>query len=791
MLSIHEHLLPAEVQAELRRARAVGLRMGIHPQQIFAHKHSLPDELTPEENRDEKGHIWYASSDVGKAAKQVIPRAVTDGFKRDDEFSEALFNLIEGELQHLYVPGFDVQTFAADIKEFTKDPNLIQYLLCGVPQSYCGRFETVFHNNLPMSEPVVEKIRARRDKQVELDNCSGPLTRPQLLKILSKVLSNPAGAVLKNRAERLKFNAGEEAKYRPIYHGSKEKDGQSLNSQTHTNHDVQFVRFQDIEAAILRAVDRVHELGFKSHFNRVRVWKSDISDAYRIVRTAIADHWLGVWGLCEKMPDGSRVMKYVIEKAQQFGQRKSVTIFSRLVYQITSIMSQPGWAQKWFPEMSLEEWDGQASTQSRPSEPDIASVLKKFRDAVEGKGILDPHVFFWMAYYLDDCHGISIDVRSDISLPLEADPDTGIRNPIGKAISFFLNRYGIQENIEKRILENDELLMGGTDVITLGIRIDVNALRCYVREDYRAELLIDISHWMSNPSKCHSAEEWGSMEGRLGFCMIVYPNFRSFMRDIWRTYAAILNHNQPGCCASKVILENLEIIRTLLDRNPGRSLEHNRQWRTTYQRGLQHCFNNPSIMDLLSDASTSIGFGLVNTNTGEYYFRRWSGKEKELAKRKKIYVLEAAATFIMFKINASYLSEFKLNIIGDNEGLVRSFHSAGSRSSPLVNDIVRLMIIDLTMADIVLNCDKDKFDNMWCDTKEMKAADALSRGAIGEFEEYMENNFPQVQLTCLTTADPRVEEAESQWLSILEKHVTSDGQQRDISTLVLGGEMLR
>ena len=332
--------------------------------------------------------------------------------------------------------------------------------------------------------------------------------------------------------------------------------------------------------------------------------------------------------------------------------------------------------------------------------------------------------------------------------------------------------------------------MGGTDVITLGIRIDVNALRCYVRDDYRAELLKDIDHWRSNPSKCHTAEEWGSMQGRLGFCMIVYPLFRSFMRDIWRTYAAILNHNQPGCCASKVILENLLVIRMLLDTNPGRSLEHNRQWRTTYQRGLQHCFKNPSVMDLLSDASTSIGFGLVNTNTGEYYFRQWSGKEKELAKRKKIYVLEAAATFIMFKINAGYLSEFKLNIIGDNEGLVKSFHSAGSKSSPLVNDIVRLMIIDLTMADIVLNCDKDKFDNMWCDTKEMKAADALSRGALQEFEQYMAMNFPLVELKCLTTADPRVAEAESQWLAILEQQVTNDGQQRDVSTAVVGAEVL-
>jgi len=782
--------------------------MNIRPRQIFAHSDCLlthndntPD-CPPPEKGPEHGKIWYASRDVGKAVKQTIPRALTEGFLREDEFTEELFDeelsdnlqeVIWDELkQQNFEPGFNVLQLHEDIKTFTKDPNLIRFLLFGVPQSYCGRFETIFHNNLPMNPDIQEKITKKRDEQADKNNTSMPMPKDELLKILHRVMSNPVGGEPKNSAEKMKHRAGlPNIKYRTIYHGSKTNtNNQSLNSQTTINHDVEFLRFQDVEAAVLKAVDRIHELGFESHIDRVRVYKSDISSAYRIIRTAIADYWLGVWGICESLKDGSTIMKYVIEKCQQFGQRKSVTIFSRLVYQITSIMSQPGWCRKHFPEMSLPHWEGQDSNTTRPPPEKIEEALKNFRNAVAGNGVLDPDVFFFLGYYLDDCHGISIDVRNDISIPLDANED-GIRNPIGKAISFFLKRYGIAENIEKRILENDELLMGGTDVITLGIRIDTNALRCYVREDYRKALINDIDVWTNNPSKRHSAEAWGNMEGRLGFCMIVYGHFRAFLREIWRTYAAILNTNQPACGASTVIRENLAVIRKILVLNPGRSLHHNKQWRTTYQRGLEHCFQNPSTMDLMSDASTGTGFGIVNTKTGECYYRTWTGKERELARRKKIYVLEAAATFIMFVINSSYLSESNLNIIGDNEGLVRSFHSAGSKSSPVVNEIIREMIVDLTMADITLNCDKEKFDNSWCDTHDMCAADALSRGDLDTFHKYVNKKFPNITFTFLDEHDSRVQSAEHRWSKILDSFVNGDGFEINTSTKKLASPELR
>ena len=145
------------------------------PKQIFAHIESLPDPYEETQTKGpEYGKIWYASRDVGKAPKQIIPRALTEGFLRSDEFEEQLFDeelsssleeVILDELkQENFEPGFNVNQLHLDVKEFTKDPNLIRFLMFGVPQSYCGRFETIFHKNLPMTQVVREKTIKKRDE---------------------------------------------------------------------------------------------------------------------------------------------------------------------------------------------------------------------------------------------------------------------------------------------------------------------------------------------------------------------------------------------------------------------------------------------------------------------------------------------------------------------------------------------------------------------------------------------------------------------------------------------------
>jgi len=757
--SEEETTLPKVIQQRLRARRVVGETMKIPPEQIWVHEDTLTDG-------EYSGTVWYNSYDVGKVVAKTIPRAMTDGYPRANEFTSPELPQHAPVIEKNF---FDAQKMVDDLSSFSKDRTLLHNLLCGSPQSFCGLFDTILHRNLPMTEAGRKKVRESILKDIALKRCSHMLSLKELLEIVPIALKSPTGVIPKNSGEKCKIEKGthslDEVKTRTILHASKKgPNGQSVNSQTsyETLHTAEFIRLQDVEKAILDAVIRLKELGFEDHTDRILVWKADIKSAYRLMLTAVADRWLGVHGIDDE---------YVVEHVAQFGQKASVTMFHRFIYAMTSLMSEPSWAQKWFPEMSLPK-SPQPNTK-RPTRESIETELQKFRDDKTGNGILDPDVFCWVAWYLDDMVGVCIDVRNDISEPL--DPDNfGVRNPLGKAVTYFLHRYKIPENLEKREHDNDPLFMGNKKPVILGIQVDLNALRVYVREDYKENLVKIIDTWLSQgPSTSHSAAEWGLLEGRLGFTMMVYPHFRCFLREIWMTYAVILKTEATHWCAKPVILENLECMRDILQSNPGRSMYHNRQWRTGYQRGLEFCFKSPSTNDILHDASTGYGFGYMNAGDGTYYYRKWKGKELILAKQKKIYVLEAAAMFITFVINAESLSESKINMCGDNEGLVASFHWCGS-SVPIVNAIIREFVKLLSHADIVLNCDKEKFQTSWIDTHEMEGADALSRDDLKAFHEYVEREFKGKTFTKVPATDARVILAEKLWQTILDRYVKEE-----------------
>ena len=99
-----------------------------------------------------------------------------------------------------------------------------------------------------------------------------------------------------------------------------------------------------------------------------------------------------------------------------------------------------------------------------------------------------------------------------------------------------------------------------------------------------------------------------------------------------------------------------------------------------------------------------------------------------------------------------------------------------------IEKIIREMIVDLTMADITLNCDKEKFDNSWCNTDDMCAADALSRGDLETFNTYVKEKFPEITFTFLKPTDIRVRDAESRWSKILDSFVNGDGFEINTST---------
>ena len=754
-----EHLLHITVQSQLAEARIIGEIQNIPPQQIWVHEELM--------------EIWYNSFDVGKVISQVIPRAVSSGFPRSDEFSAPL---LPPHAPTLNIHGFENwETFIEDMTPFTKDPTLLTNIRCGFPQSYCGPFRKMVYRNLPMTDHGKQKVRDNHDKQIEGGKCSLRLPSTEMDKIMPIYVSLPEGVIPKNSSEKTKLLLNpslslKDINTRTILHVSKQdKQGRSVNSQTseETLHSVQFVRVKDIEEKLLEARSRLREIGFEDWTNRILLYKCDITSAYRIMMSAVADHFLGVHGI-----DG----KFIIEYAQQFGQKSSVTIFHRFVYAITSLFSQPGFADKHFPEMALEKQENQEDFLERPSIDTIRKELQRFKDGDEN-GTMDPAVFLYISWYLDDFMGIVIDVRNDISTPLKPDAD-GIRNPIGKALNFFLKRWGVPQNLKKRREENDMLLMGNQFPIILGIQFDIKNMHLFVRADYAKDLAIRLERWVLETNRQnHPAEEWGLIQGRLGFATIVYPNFKCFMREIWHTYARILNNNATAWCPCQDILDNMKIMAVALRRNRGRQMIHNDNWRHAIQKGLHFACDTRDSSEqetgthhIMHDASTNYGFGFVNVKSGEYYFRKYKpGHEQNLARNKKIFVLEAIGMFIAFFVNQLYLADSKINLIGDNLGLVASFHWCGSSSNNIVNSIIRQFVLLLSSRGIELNCDRTLMTS-WCDTIEMEPADALSRNDIESFERWTNTHFPNIQFKKLDENDARIREAERSMNVILDKY---------------------
>jgi len=756
-----EHLLSAIAQQQLHYARNIAQSMGIPKNQIWVHMHLL--------------QIWYNSFDVGRVISRTIPMAASSGFPRIDEFTTPELEIHAEQSPFISTTGVEGggigptgwEALIHDLEQHTKDRTILNNIRCGSPQSYMGRFCSTIHPNMKMPEQIKQKVRDNIKSEYEAGRTSKLLNLEELPPV---VKSSPTGAVPKNSAEKNKLLVNNnltlaDVKNRIILNVSKkDKEGNSINSCTSYNtlHKVKFISTKVVEKQTVLAHERLLELGFSSSVGRILLWKADIKAAYRLMLMAAADYFLGVHSIDDK---------FVIEYTQQFGQRSSVTIFSRFVYALTTLMSTDDWYSKDYPEMALDIERLEQYPHERPPAHTILEALKKFRSGDSAKeGCIDPRLFLFVGWFLDDFHGLTIDVRDDISTPLNKDKD-GIANPIGKALNKMLIKYGIPQHIIKRMEENGPNLMGSQDPIVLGLHFNLATRRIYARSDYANSLAIRMESWNENTHRAHKAEEWGLIQGRLSFVLEVYPMIRAFMREIWETYAVILDREAAAWRASDVVLENMLIIAKILHTNFGRPMFKNNAWLTDYQRGLQFCYKIGGVDDIMHDSSTRHGFGFFNKNKRTLYCRLWNEQERQLASNKKIFILEAVGLFITFYINKRYLMNSKINMIGDNEKLVQAFHKCGSKNH-IVNNIVRAMILILSNVGIQINLDRDKFDVSLCSSEENGGADALSHDNLEAFEAFAHNQLEGASFTRLSSDDPIVQEAEAEWNKILHNHLS-------------------
>ena len=156
--SEEETTLPKVIQQRLRARRVVGETMKIPPEQIWVHEDTLTDG-------EYSGTVWYNSYDVGKVVAKTIPRAMTDGYPRANEFTSPELPQHAPVIEKNF---FDAQKMVDDLSSFSKDRTLLHNLLCGSPQSFCGLFDTILHRNLPMTEAGRKKVRESILKDIAL-----------------------------------------------------------------------------------------------------------------------------------------------------------------------------------------------------------------------------------------------------------------------------------------------------------------------------------------------------------------------------------------------------------------------------------------------------------------------------------------------------------------------------------------------------------------------------------------------------------------------------------------------
>ena len=657
-----------------------------------------------------------------------------------------------------------------DMADTCLDPNVLMAMLCGSPQGFNGPFDSFIHKNYNVDDETKLKILTLAKERQQNKEMSEFKTLENIKKLMPAChYVAPRGAVFHNSQAKINFRLGIAHRMRPINDDSAvTPDGWSVNSQMSYEwmHKVQFTSIQILCDNIISLENRLFELGFKSRYLRIIIAKDDVKGAYRIKTLSKEDRFLSVFYVDDH--------GFVIDERQHFGSKCSVTAYHRWAYSIAKFKANVDFIRTFYPQLGLPDREKYKGLTARPPLELIREDLDAQRKNPHGQW--DPLIGTFESGFLDDGMMGGLDVRDDPTIPFTPCARTGIRIPALKVHADLVgDRFKVERNIKKMYEENGLDLNGLRLIILLGIAIHLDLFLMFLTEKYISSTITYINFFLENPDKAQPQKIWSSTSGKINCAMTVYYQLRGCMREFW-TNTGILewkNNTVKYMRPSKTILKNLEVVKTTLLENKGRSIYNNKKSRSKYRRGLQ-LSSKFAVHDLIGDASTSFGLGFVNTRTGVYYSRALSELEKELIK--DIFILEAICTFLMFMVNRQHLENFKLNLWGDNEALVKSFHKCGT-SCRFIDALMRIMMVELARFNIDPVGDRDKYEHAWCSTKEqIPFGDALSRNDTKLFLDHFKKNFPTIKPTQLTnigpTFSPQVHEAEAILTQTLLEHRT-------------------
>ena len=739
----NENYVPKSVLVQLKNLRALGTIQHIKfVENIYVHGHTLT-------NGEFKNQIWYHSRDVGVYPMQTIHKCSSDGLKMDDEvFAEPLLPQQVEPLDFFFI---DALQMIDDLAPSCLDPNLLMSLLCGSPQGVNIEVKSFVHENYKIDDQTKEKILKLTCERQEKDEMSGFLTIEQIQQRFPVMYYvAPCGAVLHNSQAKINQMLGLKFKMRPINDDSAlTPGGWSVNSQMSYEwmHKVQYTSIITLCEQLIDLESRLFELGFKSRHGRIVVAKDDVKSAYRIRFISKDDRFLSIF----KVDDHGKKC-FVVDHRQHFGSKASVTNYHRFAYAITKFESNVDFIRDFYPQLGLPKRKKYEGLTSRPPLALIQDDLDLQRTNPHGQW--DPLIGIHIGGFLDDAMLMGLDVRDDITIPCTPCAKTGIRIPALKAhANLFSERFKVDRNLKKMLEDNGIDLNGLRLIILLGIAIHLDTFLMYLTAQYIASTVTYINFFLDNPGKAQPQKIWSTTSGKINCAMTVYYQLRGCMREFW-TQTGILEwkHNTVKYLRpSKNILKNLQVIKDILLENKGRSIYNSKKARSQYVRGLS-LSSKFKVHDLVGDASTSFGLGFANIRTGVFYSRALTDLEKELIK--DIFILEAICTFLMFMVNRHHLANYKLNLWGDNEALVKSFHKCGT-SCVFIDALMRIMMVELARFNIDPVGDRDKYEHNWCSTTEqIPFGDALSRNDIELFLNNFNANFPDITPKQLTNIGP-------------------------------------
>ena len=743
----------------LNQMRQLGKAQHItFPQNIYLHEHTLT-------NGEHKDQIWYHSRNVGVFPVQTIPKCSSNGLQMDDPiFAEPLLPQQVAPLDDFVV---DALQIIHDLAPTSMDPNFLMSLLTGSPQSYNGQFTEYIHKNYNLDAATKSKIKKLTVERQKNNELSEFMSVEQLRVVLPAAFYvAPMGAVLHNTQAKVDFMMGRAYRMRPINDDSAlTPQGWSINSNLSYEwlHRVKFTDIHIICEYIIGLENRLFELGFNSRHMRINIAKHDVHAAYRIRTISKEDRFLSVFNVDD--------LGFTIDNRQHFGSRASVTCYHRFAYNITKFESEVNFIRNHYPQLGMPRRKEYDQWKTRPP----LSVIKEDfeKQKLNPHGNADPLIGTFLAGFLDDLIMGSINISENPTIPYTPCAKTGIRNPMLKAHVDLMERFNVGTNIKKLLQENGTLLNSFRLVVLLGIAIHLDTFLMFLTEEYIKSTLVYIDLFLQNPTKPQHQKIWSTTSGKINCAMTVYYQLRGCMREMWTTTGILewKNNVSKHARPSKSILKNLQVVKKILLENKGRSIYNSKQSRAQFTRGLK-LSTKYSVHDLIGDASTSFGIGFANIATGKFYSRALTELERELIK--DIFILEAICTFLMFMTNRHELANFKLNLWGDNEGLVKSFHKCGT-SCRFVDALMRIMMVELARFNIDPVGDREKYEHSWCSTKEqIPFGDALSRNDINLFLNHFKKTFPTINPIQLTnigpTFSPQIREAEDLLKEALVEH---------------------